>query len=177
MKNKIILLSFLVSGLAYSQLAIGLNETSNESISLEFGNENRGLILPWVNANANIGDAVNGTIIYDVADFKVKVKYATGWEDLSVDATGTTVNPISNVDGLTIQNGLIENAEAKVGIGTETSTSGILVLEDTNQAMVLPKVASPHLNILNPSPGLMVFDTISGQLAVFNGTVWSFWKP
>ena len=62
-------------------------------------------------------------------------------------------------------------------IGEESDVEGILVLENTNQAMVLPKVASPHLNILNPTPGLMVFDTASGQLAVFNGSVWTFWKP
>jgi hypothetical protein len=177
MKNKIIMLSLMVSGFAYSQLAIGLNQTSNSSISLEFGNENRGIILPWTYSDANLLDAENGTIIYDVADFKVKVKYATGWEDLSVDGTGTTVNPITNLDGLILQNDLIENTDAKVGIGAETSVDGILVLENTNQAMVLPKVASPHLNILNPSPGMMAYDTLSGQLAVFNGSVWTFWKP
>ena len=34
-----------------------------------------------------------------------------------------------------------------------------MVLADTNKAMVLPKVASPHLNIVNPAPGMMVYDT------------------
>jgi hypothetical protein len=43
--------------------------------------------------------------------------------------------------------------------------------------MVLPKVASPHLNIISPSAGMIVYDTIKKQLAVYNGTVWSFWKP
>jgi hypothetical protein len=57
------------------------------------------------------------------------------------------------------------------------TTPGILVLADTNKAMVLPKVASPHLKIVNPSPGMMVYDTTKKQLAVFNGAVWSFWKP
>ncbi|WP_279195775.1 hypothetical protein [Chryseobacterium indoltheticum] len=64
-----------------------------------------------------------------------------------------------------------------VRIGTPTATPGILVLEDTNKAMILPRVASPHLNIINPAPGMMVYDTTAKQLAVFNGTVWSFWKP
>ncbi|WP_262907374.1 hypothetical protein [Chryseobacterium sp. LC2016-27] len=43
--------------------------------------------------------------------------------------------------------------------------------------MILPKVASPHLNIINPSAGMMVYDTVKKQLAIYNGTVWSFWKP
>ncbi|MCX8525315.1 hypothetical protein OF897_15460 [Chryseobacterium formosus] len=50
-------------------------------------------------------------------------------------------------------------------------------MTDTDKAMVLPKVARPHLTIQNPAPGMMVFDTVKRQLAVYNGTVWSFWKP
>ena len=60
---------------------------------------------------------------------------------------------------------------------TLDSAPGILVLTDTNKAMILPKVASPHLNIINPSAGMMAYDTVKRQLAVFNGTVWSFYKP
>jgi hypothetical protein len=60
-------------------------------------------------------------------------------------------------------------------VGTPSSVSGILVLEDANKAMILPKVASPHLNIISPAAGMMVYDTQKKQLAVFNGTVWSFW--
>ncbi|WP_435524785.1 hypothetical protein [Chryseobacterium indoltheticum] len=39
-------------------------------------------------------------------------------------------------------------------------------MEDTDKAMILPKVASPHLNIINPAPGMMVYDTTAKQLAV-----------
>lgn len=35
--------------------------------------------------------------------------------------------------------------------------------------MILPKVASPHLNIINPAPGVMVYDTTNKQLAVLMG--------
>jgi len=160
------------------QVAIGKSPTVNPSISLEFGNENRGIILPWVTNTGAVAGAVNGTVIYDLSDHKVKTKYSSGWKDLSVDATGTTVDPITTVDGIVIQNSHDENTNARVSVGTtQTSDAGILVLEDTDKAMVLPKVASPHLNIINPAPGMMVYDTTAKQLAVFNGTVWSFWKP
>ena len=185
MKNIFLTLSILVSACASAQVAIGKasltkladNITPNPSISLEFGNENRGIVLPWVTSTAAVTGVVNGTLVYNTTDKKVYVKYASGWKDLSVDATGTTIDPIDNVDGLTLQNSLNDLDTAKVSIGTPTSTPGILVLEDTNKAMVLPKVASPHLNIVKPSPGMMVYDTTKKQLAVFNGTVWSFWKP
>jgi hypothetical protein len=177
MKNIIISMFTLFTTCAFAQVAIGKASVSSPSVSLEFGTGNKGILLPWVTGVSTVTGAVNGTLVYNTTDKKVYVKYASGWKDLSVDATGTTVDPITNVDGLTLQNSLDDLNTAKVSIGTPTSTPGILVLEDTNKAMVLPKVASPHLTIINPAPGMMAYDTTSKQLAVFNGTVWSFWKP
>ena len=192
MKNIFITLSIFLSTCAFAQVAIG-KASVNPSVSLEFydnADNVRGIILPWVDGvsdtapfitNSPITEiVVNGTLVYDTSDKKVKVKYTTGWRDLSKDATGTTVDPLTSVDGLTLQNSITDLDNAKVQIGGDPATDttpGILVLADTNKAMVLPKVASPHLNIVNPSPGMMVYDTTSKQLAVFNGTVWSFWKP
>ena len=181
-KNNIIISAavFLVSTLLIpAQVAVGKGSVQNNSISLEFGNENRGMILPWVTNTGAVSGAVEGTVVYDLSDHKVKTKNASGWKDLSIDSTGTTIDPQnSTVDLATIQNNVTtENTDAAVRIGTPTATPGILVLEDTNKAMILPRVASPHLNIINPAPGMMVYDTTAKQLAVFNGTVWSFWKP
>jgi len=177
--KKIIYIIATLSGsmLIPAQVAIGKNTVTSPSVSLEFGTDNKGIVLPWVTSSGAVAGAVNGTIAYDLSDHKVKVKYASGWKDLSVDTTGTTIDPVTSVDGVVIQNSVAtENTNAEVRIGTPTTNPGILVLEDTNKAMVLPKVASPHLNIINPAPGMMVYDTTAKQLAVFNGNVWSFWK-
>lgn len=175
MKN-IILLSFLCASiLGFGQLAIGKTEVSNNSVSLEFGNQNRGIVLPWVTDTGGVSGVVNGTMVFDHSDKKVKVKYASGWKDLS-GTSGTTVDPVTNVDGFIIQDTADENTNAKVAIGTLTSTPGILVLEDSDKAMILPRVADPHQNIMNPAPGMMVYDTTKKLLAVFNGTVWAYWK-
>lgn len=176
MKNLNIINFLLFSFLGFSQIAIGKTTVSN-SVSLEFGNENRGMLLPWVTNTADVTGAVNGTMVFALNDKKVKVKYVAGWKDLSVNASGTTVDPVTSVDGVIIQNSAEENINAKVSIGTPTSTPGILVLEDTNKAMILPKVANPHQNIMNPAPGMMVYDTAKKLLAVFNGAVWSYWRP
>ncbi|CAA7197331.1 hypothetical protein [Chryseobacterium potabilaquae] len=157
--------------LAKSQVAIGKQSVSNSSVSLEFSNtENRGMILPYVEDKSGITE--NGTIIFDTTDNKVKYLKDNNWFDLSVDTTGT-------VD-LSIQTPKTENTNAKTVIGNDgatNTTNGILVLSDVDKAMILPKLASPHLNIINPSPGMMAYDTVAHQLAIFNGTVWSFWKP
>lgn len=171
--KKIILTTIILFGLttAKSQVAIGKQSVTNSSVSLEFATtENRGLILPYIENKTGITE--NGTIIYDTTDHKVKYLKGGSWFDLSVDTTGTA--------DLSIQTGKTEQPGAKTVIGADgatNTTNGILVLSDNDKAMILPKVASPHLNIKNPSPGMLVYDTTARQLAVFNGTVWSFWKP
>lgn len=155
-----------------AQVVIGKDFVSSPSVSLEFGSANKGLILPWVTSSASVTPSVDGTLIFDVADRKVKYKKSNSWIDLSVKANGF-------VD-TTLQDNLTESSNAKTVIGADNSTdatSGILVLTDNDKAMVLPKVASPHLNISNPSPGMIVYDTDNRQMAVYNGTVWTFWKP
>lgn len=177
MKNSIVISFVLFSFFINAQVAIGKTAVASPSVSLDFGTGNRGLILPWVTNVASVTGVVNGTMAYDLADKKVKVKYASGWKDLTVNTSGTTVDPVTSVDGVTIQNSATESFTAKVGIGTLTSTPGVLVLEDTNKAMVLPKVANPQTTIINPSPGMVVYDTATKLLAVFNGSNWTFWKP
>lgn len=169
--RKIIISSFLlISSIVFSQVAIGKSVVTNTSVSLEFGTGNRGLVLPWVDADTFVTGAVAGTIIYDTTDKKVKVKLASGWKDLSVDGTGT-------VD-TTLQDVLTDNPATKVVLGSNAAsdtTPGILVLTDTNKAMILPKTT--YDAIVQPAAGMMIYDTSAKQLAVFNGTVWSFWKP
>lgn len=175
MKKVITILIIILAVTLDAQIAIGKEEVSNESVVLEFGHtENRGLILPYVETKDAITE--EGTIIFDIEDHKVKYLRDGGvWENLSED-DGTTAT-IGAAD-ISIQSAdKIEQITAKTGIGTPTSTDGILVLEDSDKAMILPKVPSPHENIIDPAPGMLVYDTTAKQLAVYNGTVWSFWKP
>ncbi|MDN5476495.1 MAG: hypothetical protein L0G39_06160 [Chryseobacterium sp.] len=168
MSKIISIITFSCIAIVKGQVAIGKTNVTNSSVSLEFANtENRGLILPYVENNSGISQ--NGTIIYNTSDHKVKYLKSGTWFDLSVDTTGTA--------DLSIQTTKTENTGAKVSIGSPTSTAGILVLEASNKAMILPKVSNPHLNLINPAPGMMVYDTNARQLAIYNGSVWSFWKP
>ena len=178
MKNIFIGILILFSNLGFSQVTIGKSTATSPSVSLEFGDENRGLLLPWVTNASAVESPENGTMIYDSEDKKVKVKLVDGWKDLSVNTTGTTIDPLTDIDGLTIQSSSVnEQEDAKLTIGDLTESKGILVLEDKNKVMVLPKVYQPHLNIINPSPGMMVYDTKDQLLCVFNGKDWAFWKP
>lgn len=180
MKNKINMrllflgLSFLCSvGSVSGQTAIGKKATEGTDVILDFkANETRGIILPWVTKEQEVQSPVGGTLIFDSNDKKVKY-YRGGtqatWVDLSIH-TG-------QVD-LSIQQPIAERTNASPTVlGSRTSTvSGILVLEASDKAMVLPKMANPHLTMLSPPAGTIAFDTVSKMLCVFNGTEWSFWN-
>lgn len=136
----------ILSAVAYGQVIIGeegKTQVSSPSVSLEFGTEKKGLVLPWVNSANSVNQAVNGTLVLDTSDKKVKIKLNTGWKNLSRAST----TPLDT----SLQNNLNENQEAKVSIGEPSATPGILVLEDNNKAMQLPMVESPHLNIIQPT--------------------------
>lgn len=174
MKKYIVISALLFAATAMqSQVIINKDATqslSSDSVLLEFGSENKGLLLPWVTDTASVAGAVPGTMVYDTSDKKVKFLKGTVWTDLSVDTTGVVDSALQDL--------ITDAANAKTIIGDRTATApGILVLESETNAMVLPKVASPHLNIINPSAGMMVYDTVKKHLVVFNGTTWSFWKP
>lgn len=197
MKNIIKITCLLFANMAFAQIAIGKSSitlapsppnTPNPFISLEFGdyvaNQGKGIVLPWITAAMDKSTAVTGTIIYDTVDKIVKYKNGPGtndWFALSKNETltvGTTPNfDTTGVVNTTLQDAFTDAPTAKISIGTTSSIPGILVLEDNNKAMILPKVPSPHLNIANPEPGTMAYDTVTKQLAIYNGKVWSFWKP
>lgn len=177
-----------MSILSQAQVAIGKTGISSTSVSLEFGVGNKGMVLPWVTSASTIGFTTDtnlqkgGVLILDTSDKKVKVSKDDGtFRDLTVHTDQLVTSGNANIDTSLQDNPLYpEKPNAKTMIGGTPSTDttpGILVLADTDKAMVLPKVASPHLNIKNPAPGMIVYDTVKRQLAVYNGTVWTFWMP
>ena len=101
-------------------------------------------------------------------------KNNSSWVPLSTEPNTADLSLIFSA-----QNDETENANAKVSIGTPSAIPGILVLEATNKAMVLPREDTPETRIINPAPGMMVYINKSGakRLAVFNGGGWTYWKP
>lgn len=158
----------LFCGFSFSQVTIGKNaSTSNSSVILEFGDDlDKGIILPYT--EGEISGAVPGTFIFDANVNRMKLRTNIGWIDLSGQ---------NGSSDLTLQNPLTENAVAQTIIGADSAAAdGILVLEATDKAMVLP-IVNAYTDIVNPSPGMMVYVKTNKRLAVFNGSTWSFWKP
>lgn len=169
--TSIILFFFLSVNETKAQVAIGKTAVANNSVLLDFGTEPKGIILPSVETAPG---AVGGTFIFDTTDNSVKVLEEKN-EGANDNWTNLTENDEPGVphgfinSGNDVGEGLIMGAEI-------TTKPGILVLESTNRALVLPNVENPHLSMPGVVAGTIVYDTASDMLAVFDGNNWSFWK-
>jgi len=178
-------LSFVVK----AQVAIGKDAVNGASTLLDFYSgdsedvvtNTRGIILPAVTSLPD--DPANGTFVFDTTDNKVKVFYlgiSDGAEGNWYDLTEVGIDPqpgsFDYPDTLTHLNNTADTGAGTV-IGPESSTvDGVLILESDTKAMILPKIASPHLNVKSPYPGMMCYDTTTKALAVFDGSNWYFWR-
>lgn len=166
--NRIIftVLMLITNLVIYSQVGIETTSIHTDAI-LDFPTgQNKGIVLPMVEALPTGAAASNGTFLIDKTDGRVKVRQNGIWLNL----TGTSslssysVNPSADTfDGVIIG-------------ATSSSASGVLVLESTNKALMLPKVVSPHINIKSPYPGLICYDTVKNAIAIFNGEAWYYWN-
>lgn len=177
MKNHLFGLILLFCNISiFGQVIFGDNvgtAIDKTSVLMEFSNAgNRGLILPYITDKTGL--TTPGSIILNATTpTAAKVEYYNGttWVDLSVQSANVSsflgVQPVAK-----------ENASAKMVIGSSTSAAdGILVLESSTKAMLLPVVSS-YQDIVNPAPGMMVLVNNGGikTLAVYNGNQWSFWN-
>lgn len=155
---------------SYTYAQIGINTSNvNPSISLTFEeNTTNGLVLP-INQNLPSTPAT-GTLTVDGNDGKLKLYNGSQWQDYSNPGNLNT-----STGGLyDISYNTSSEVETAVIIGDENSSKkGVLVIDSANP-MVLPKIENPHLNVVNPYPGMVCYDTTSKSIAYFNGEEWNF---
>lgn len=178
-----------IASVAFGQVSIGGNQsvngnstildfaggTATESSADQATTNEKGIILPAVGSSPTYtvvspttNNPNNGTFVFDRNLKKVRMYENGTWKDLS-DGTGNDI-PSAMV-----------NASNEVGkgviIGAQSSSAkGVLVLESTNKAMILPHIKNPHTTVKSPYPGMMCYDTVSNSLAVYDGTRWNYWK-
>jgi hypothetical protein len=168
MKNIVFIILILGVGLtANAQMAIGKHQVDGSGI-VDFRDEwEAGIVLPWV-TTIPTGKALSpGVLIYNAIEKKVMYYNGTAWVDLSIHAGAVN---------LTEQDAIPEVAGGTVVGALSSPVKGVLVLETTDKALILPKVASPHLNIIKPMAGTICYDKNKKMMCVYNGTEWSFWK-
>lgn len=148
-----------------SQIAMGKTSVDGDAI-LDFPLANTGIILPMVETLPTGSAASNGTFLLDKTDNTVKMRENNLW--ISLSDTGNLAGTMPNVSA--------EQGEGVIIGNSTSSVQGVLILESTNKALVLPKVNDPVTNMKSPIAGTICYDTLSKTMAVFDGIKWSFWK-
>jgi len=170
MKKSITILLFTLFfiNITNAQIIIGTdinNITSTTSSLIQFqDNNSKGIILP---ANTQTPTSpTNGTFLYDQTDQKVKMYENNSWVNLSdIGDNSSLVKNVSDDNG----DGIILGANS-------SSARGVLVLESSEKALVLPRVNDPVATVISPYPGMICYDTTSKTIAIFDGKKWNFWK-
>lgn len=166
-KYLIIILIGLGSGnTVNAQTAVEKRTVSSNNAVLDFpSGTTKGIILPAVETLP--AAPANGTFLFDRNDSKIKMRQNGAWVDLSGTGSASALVPFSgNI-----------NSNKKTVIGAkESAVDGVLVLESTNKALVLPHISNPHLTVKSPYAGMMCYDTNRKAVAFFDGLVWNYWK-
>ena len=181
MKNIFAIILFAMMSEANAQVIIGDaigTAPIKTSVLLEFAaNQNKGIIVPYVRTLPAATSSNHGTILLDASTATAaRMKYSNGstWIDLS----GQNANVTTVLSSQPLADSTRDLPDSKAVIGAASSeVDGVLVLESTTKAMVLPQVSDVQ-NVVDPSPGMMVFVNREKKkrLAVFNGAKWSFWE-
>lgn len=169
MKKFIFSAILLASNLCLNaQISIGKEFVDGESTLLDFNDSatnTRGIILPAVTSLP--ANPVSGNFVFDATESIVKVYEDGDWIELSEN--GSSANLITNSSNE-------RGGGVIIGDETESTPEGVMVLESTDMAMILPKIAEPHLNVKSPYPGMMCYDTTNQALAIFDGSHWFYWN-
>jgi len=163
--STLIAILFLIN-FGFSQVGIEtLTPATSALLDFPTLNNKRGLILPMVDALPTGAAATNGTLVFHDDDGMVKARVNGIWKDLSKNAGSVA--------------GAVTNASTETGSGiiigaTTSAAQGVLVLESTNQALVLPKIDNAHTTVINPYPGMMCYDPTNKVVSIYNGEAWYF---
>lgn len=166
-KIVIYILILSATNAAIAQVGIKRNSVSSVSTILDFPTgATDGIILPAVSSAAAV-TPVNGMIIFDRGDARLKYYQNNAWVALS-NAGDASKAPSTNPAAESATTGVV------ISDTGNNNPAGALELRSASKAMVLPKVANPHLNIPSPVAGTMVYDTVSQSVALFDGAVWNY---
>lgn len=178
MSKNIFLAFLLLPMVTIAQTVIEEKNPSSNSAVLEFpSGTTKGIILPAVE---NLpGTPANGTFLYDKTQKKVRMFQNNSWVDLSNIGDADSILAYSNTLTVPDKQTIIGSHTTKVYNGTsfvDGVVDGIVVLEGSTKALVLPKITNPHLTVKSPYPGMMCYDVNRKALAVFDGILWNYWK-
>ena len=169
MKKKLILTLIITAAFIFNLNAqVGIEtESVGDGVILGFPeNANKGILLPRI-TDVNEVAKVPGTFIF--GNNKVLLYGSNKWIDMTKE-NSNNLEPYNYQERADAKGMLIED-----GTGDQQTPDGVLVLDSKTKALALP-VVTDATKLPSPKAGMICYDKKSKSLAIFNGTVWSFWN-
>lgn len=173
----LLILSLGVLSVAKAQTAVATRTVSSPSAVLDFATgTTKGIILPAVETMP--ANPANGTFLFDKTTQIVKMFQNGIWINMTGTGNASGIVPYTGTSNekQTIMGARSTKVLDGLGNYVDGAVDGVLVLESPNKALVLPQISNPHLTVKSPYAGMMCYDTNRKAVAVFDGTLWNYWK-
>lgn len=177
MKNIFLTITLVLGlGAMSAQVAIDREDVRGSAIldfPIDSENTKGGILLPRLLNTLNVANAAAGSLAYNQAEKQVEYYNGSEWVRLSHPYNGPVAytNP-GNLDELYAEGVAITTGPTLGGV---QAPDGVLSLNASDKAMVLPNVADAT-QLPSPQAGTIVYDRKSQSLAIYNGEVWNFWN-
>ena len=138
----------------------GTLSAADQSAMLDVQSSTGGLLIPRLTATqiGNIISPVPGLIVYNTTTNMLNFNTSSGWAQVCGSSVSTTTGAVTTT--------------ANAGIGTTSpDPSAMLEVRSTTAGLAIPRLTSGQRDaILSPAQGLMVFNTTSQAIDVYDGT-------
>ena len=138
----------------------GTLSAADQSAMLDVQSSTGGLLIPRLTATqiGNITSPVVGLIVYNTSTNMLNFNTSSGWAQVCGSSVSTTTGAVTTI--------------ANAGIGTTSpNTSAMLDITSTTAGLAIPRLTSAQRNaILSPAQGLMLFNTTTQAIEVYDGT-------
>lgn len=142
---------------------VAINTSGNDpdpSAILDIASEDKGLLIPRTTKGAV--STVEGLLIFSTSSNTIDYYNGTDW----VSLCGSTVD---NIFGT----GAVSQGVALNDNGAISDPSAILDISSSSKGVLLPRMTSVNRDVIkSPATGLIIYNTVTGQLEAWNGSGW-----
>lgn len=173
MKKAVLLSGILLSVFTYtySQVAINAdNSDAHPSAMLDIKSSNKGLLIPRVSLASIIQTPAKGLMVYQTENPEGFYFYnGTSWKPMGTSSSQPIGETSLTQSG---ENIILDGGTFAVGTYVPDA-SAALEISSSTQGFLPPRMTETNMNnISSPAEGLVVYNTTSKQLQVYDGTSW-----
>ena len=148
-----------------SSVQVGINLDGSEpdpSAILDIKAVNRGLLIPRITTSSRnlIPSPAKGLLIYNTTTNQFNYYNGSLWYQTETTFISSTIGSTNPGGGVSIN----------TAAGASPGNSAMLDVNDPSRGILIPRTTPDF--VLTPAPGLLIYDTVTNLLDLYNGVQW-----